>query len=802
MRLIHLINETQWRFHEVTNPNTVPYAILSHVWDYAGDGTPIEPTYQDLLNATDFLSPARHGDKFSKLREFCRIAFKHKYSFVWADMCCIDKTSSTELSEALASMYHWYRCASVCYAYLRDVPTVDFSRSVWFERGWTLQELIAPISLVFLSGKWVIIGSRDSYAPHISSITNIPSPVLTQEKDVHTFSVACRMSWAAKRKTTKPEDRAYSLMGLFGVRLPVLYGDGSYAFIRLQEEILRRIPDPTLFAWGTSLSYKSDILHIFDQPHVSCLPFTTATELHVRNPSPSDPGQRHRYLLAASPDDFCYSGLRLNSKHGHFDSSPITIAPARSLMRGGGPPSVMIDSFNALRMTVPLAALSVDRQTNPQYLLAFLGCENAKGEPLALFLSRGGRGASHGRSSDHAYWIIGGSPADAGGTRSSRTWQGTRGHCRLVALPKQRPPRPYLTTVGTEVWEPELVEPPTGLVVFPLSPPTHDWNAGDPGLTIQARRALRLAHETFEVELSEWCKAKLKGAGIGIEAKDPHTFVLSPCTSVEPGGGRNTDATVTQGSRHTALKIRLGICDNVECSWCRRRDRPPSGLRPLVCSIREYSHGEPGNRVLWQPQDHVGNSGSWRVLNTTAVTTRRFPGTSPFGTRSGAYMSVRLRSRLSQSPSPPEGEKYILEIETSAFDPSQARPDHAQETFYKQLSTNDAYRATVVSDVPGAPSTSTVVTVADPPLALGGPSSHLQVAAPDLPKGGAQPARNGEVPARSGEVLTRNGEVVVPNGKTKVDAWGSHFIASLLEMMVDFTAVSVLVVGWILRVLA
>ncbi|KAI0646589.1 hypothetical protein C8Q79DRAFT_678931 [Trametes meyenii] len=373
LRLIHLINETHWEFLEVDDPGTVTYAILSHVWSRAGcvSGSSPEPTYEDLVNTKDFLSPTQKDPRFYKLREFCKTAWRHKYSFVWADMCCIQKSSSAELSEALTSMYYWYRCADICYAYLEDVQVCPNSKghhpshpenlpsSLWFERGWTLQELIAPRYLVFYSQNWSVIGSKYHLARYISSITRIPPEVLTHEKDVHTFSVASRMSWAAYRRTTRPEDRAYSLMGLFGVQIPVQYGEGSYAFIRLQEEILRRIPDPTLFAWGTALSYDSlptpGVTHIVE----------TNTELHVRNPFPSDSRQRHRYLLAASPDDFQYSGLGPghSPEPEHSDApGPIVIAPQRSQMRGGGPPSAAIDSFHVLPLSCVLGMRECERR--------------------------------------------------------------------------------------------------------------------------------------------------------------------------------------------------------------------------------------------------------------------------------------------------------------------------------------------------------------------------------------------------------------------------------------------------------
>lgn len=148
-------------------------------------------------------------------------------------------------------MFQWYENAEVCYAYLADVPVRGFSESRWFTRGWTLQELIAPMTVVFLDQDWKEIGTKDSLKEAITACTGIPGNILDGD-DLESASVAQRMSWAAKRETTRPEDRAYSLLGLFGVNIPMVYGEGERAFIRLQEEIFRISEDQSLFAWRSS----------------------------------------------------------------------------------------------------------------------------------------------------------------------------------------------------------------------------------------------------------------------------------------------------------------------------------------------------------------------------------------------------------------------------------------------------------------------------------------------------------------------------------------------------------------------
>ncbi|KAF2192813.1 hypothetical protein K469DRAFT_621484 [Zopfia rhizophila CBS 207.26] len=156
-------------------------------------------------------------------------------------------------------MYHWYQEAEVCYAYLADVPrdAIDhltkpadsnFSESRWFTRGWTLQELIAPSTVIFLDREWQEIGTKSSMQEIISETTGISVGILLGD-DIGLASVAQRMSWASKMKTTRVEDLAYCLMGIFGIYMPMLYGEGERAFVRLQEEIMKISDDHSLFAW-------------------------------------------------------------------------------------------------------------------------------------------------------------------------------------------------------------------------------------------------------------------------------------------------------------------------------------------------------------------------------------------------------------------------------------------------------------------------------------------------------------------------------------------------------------------------
>ncbi|KAF2469463.1 uncharacterized protein BDR25DRAFT_167585, partial [Lindgomyces ingoldianus] len=182
--------------------------------------------------------------------------------YIWVDTCCIDKTSSAELQEAINSMYRYYKNASRCIVYLADAmpfgPNITHSgrkhfrnvlaSSRWVTRGWTLQELIAPQSIRFYAQDWTYLCSKVSCMDELSEVTGIPSAIL-EIGDPSQACVAQRMSWASNRSTTRIEDTAYSLMGLFDIQMPMLYGEGEKAFIRLQEEILKTSDDYSIFAW-------------------------------------------------------------------------------------------------------------------------------------------------------------------------------------------------------------------------------------------------------------------------------------------------------------------------------------------------------------------------------------------------------------------------------------------------------------------------------------------------------------------------------------------------------------------------
>ncbi|KAI0424303.1 heterokaryon incompatibility protein-domain-containing protein [Xylaria sp. FL1042] len=244
--------------------NAIPrYAILSHTW-----GTE-EVSFQEWCDKD--LAAGKAG--YKKIFSACQQARADGLQYLWVDTNCIDKKSSAELSEAINSMFAFYGNSDRCYVYLADfhnpntscyTETVKPSQSGepaeprelhgcrWFTRGWTLQELLAPNSVIFFDSKWQKVGEKQNalFCDQLSRITGIDTRHLESRRSIFTASVSERMSWVARRQTTREEDIAYCMLGIFGINMPLLYGEGSRAFLRLQEEIIRVSNDQTIFCWN------------------------------------------------------------------------------------------------------------------------------------------------------------------------------------------------------------------------------------------------------------------------------------------------------------------------------------------------------------------------------------------------------------------------------------------------------------------------------------------------------------------------------------------------------------------------
>ena len=261
---MRLLNTKTLEFRDFLGANIPKYAILSHVWSDE------EVSYDDHL-----LGRGRDVYEYGymKIRNLCRLAREspvghEPLEWAWIDTCCIDKRSSAELTEAINSMYKWYQNAEICFVFLPDVEPIpstepeqkfleeQFLTSKWFTRGWTLQELLAPSQVLFFNTAFEFFGGKctvDDYpslSPSISRATGISSDALDASR-IFEFCIAQKMSWASQRQTSREEDLAYCLLGLFDVNMPLLYGEGfSKAFQRLQLDILARTTDESIFAWN------------------------------------------------------------------------------------------------------------------------------------------------------------------------------------------------------------------------------------------------------------------------------------------------------------------------------------------------------------------------------------------------------------------------------------------------------------------------------------------------------------------------------------------------------------------------
>jgi hypothetical protein len=265
---MRVLNTTTFELHSREQEffKSEGYAILSHRWVGAEVTFDTLPEHLPELKSTE----ARYlaSPQLSKIRGACETARQLGFTWIWIDNCCINKASQTELAESINSMFKWYRDSQMCITYLSDVKFDAASErrdgnspeifqkintvqpSEWFFRGWTLQELLAPKKMNFYDTNWTYMGTKDSLAPEIERITGISSAYLTNAMPFRDACIATKLSWMAGRKTTREEDIAYSMLGIFSVFLDPLYGEGVNAFMRLQQLLQSTINDESLYAWS------------------------------------------------------------------------------------------------------------------------------------------------------------------------------------------------------------------------------------------------------------------------------------------------------------------------------------------------------------------------------------------------------------------------------------------------------------------------------------------------------------------------------------------------------------------------
>ncbi|KAI0116532.1 hypothetical protein GGR51DRAFT_555556 [Nemania sp. FL0031] len=260
---MRLLNTTTFELHsEQGSVHQGPYAILSHRW--IGD---TEITFEQLSTHTEELKTGTRplsSPQLDKIRGACDVARAKGFQWLWMDTCCINKNDTREYAEAINSMFSWYRSAELCITFLSDVqwdgsngPEMfkstekDAGESLWFSRGWTLQELLAPRKLEFYDMDWKCMGNKHDLASVLADITGIDVQYHTGAKHLSEACIAVKMSWMAKRETKYPEDMAYSMIGIFNVHMPFVYGEtGPRAFRRLQEILLSsQSMDESIFAW-------------------------------------------------------------------------------------------------------------------------------------------------------------------------------------------------------------------------------------------------------------------------------------------------------------------------------------------------------------------------------------------------------------------------------------------------------------------------------------------------------------------------------------------------------------------------
>lgn len=377
---MRLLNTTTVQLKKFPAKEIPKYAILSHTWEAD------EVSLQDMSQPDhDVALSGKAG--YEKIKTCCHLAQKDGYDWVWIDTCCIDKTSSSELSEEINSMYQWYKRACVCYAYLADLAAFTSDNTAnksglwesrWFRRGWTLQELIAPEFVEFYAKDWSEIGTKSSLEPWIAEITGINVYVL-RGVSPSVFSIFERMTWAKYRETTREEDMAYCLLGIFQINMPLLYGEGKKAFKRLQYELLQHHDDLTILAWPSYLPEIHEIHDFHDRDNPK-----EGLEVLARQPISFMNGHAHHCntegVIIERPTDFnwkSWTELSYEPLLDHDDSSSSAhdIRYRKSWAQASNtgifdPPSI---TSRGLRITMFVKELP--KRNNDSQLLAWTFCK-------------------------------------------------------------------------------------------------------------------------------------------------------------------------------------------------------------------------------------------------------------------------------------------------------------------------------------------------------------------------------------------------------------------------------------------
>ncbi|KAH9854735.1 heterokaryon incompatibility protein-domain-containing protein [Lenzites betulinus] len=600
-------------FRWIENPATIIYAILSHTWRSEAEGS--EQNYTEVRKLQDDFGPPRilvprdltcpltapgaesflsHPKLSDKIKDACRIAREAGFRLIWIDSCCIDKTSSAELAEAINSMYELYRLSTVCFVYLADVPDngadpsdrarSTFARSRWHKRGWTLQELIAPARVVFLTDAWTFLGTKRGLAATLMQVSRIDIGILTGRTSLESVSVAKRMSWASARETTRVEDEAYSLLGIFGVHLSPIYGEGRNAFLRLQEEIVRTVPDQSIFAWGPSCA-----LRALDQ-----------AECRSEDASSEHPTG----LLASSPREFRETTDIKSVSHTDF----------LSLLSGGSPSLEAHPEVPPLHCVftpqgIRLQVLAIDLAELPQVATAaisipYIGLRNLSMDDYGHCLELG-RACSLAilrctGSNDELIALALFGPASGEQDHNSGVSIATHAKCRpsCPGRPSYRVVR--LTQNAVKTLQAHLSPTPKHVVLlrhsgFPTRrtetlTPIHLW----PFTAEERRRRFDMLH-TFipgppaDFQLAPTCKAELRALG----------FTITPlsCQRVHAGMTVLMNTVLTADSLQEGLVLSQHIQINIVLTRMQERAEGNTGVS---FAVAHFVH-EPAGQDPWKP---------------------------------------------------------------------------------------------------------------------------------------------------------------------------------------------------------
>ncbi|KAF5228717.1 hypothetical protein FANTH_14410 [Fusarium anthophilum] len=584
-----LINTTNLLLESFLEPRNVKYVILSHTWEQD------EVSFQDFGN----LDSARRKSGFSKIEKTCQIARSRGLKYAWVDTCCIDKTSSAELTEAINSMFEWYKQAQVCFAFISDLPSVVAGRPMldwlvggeyrWFSRGWTLQELIAPQRLEFFDSVWQPRGDRFTLRSGISQRSGVDMAVLQNSACLPGIPVGRKMSWASARKTTRVEDMAYCLLGIFNINMPLIYGEGAKAFLRLQEEICRESTDLSLFAWKAKL----------------------------------DPGaskQRFRGILALQPSEFSHCQDVL-AYHDYLD-----------------PNSEYSMTNNGLRMEAKLGLIE-----EPGYILA-LNCVTRTGKDLShpwewlgIFLRKTGSG------------FVRQYPDELFSTSDARIWSGKRS---TVYIRKSLGPEENLQIayeLDSRIYVRYKPANPSYTITDHISAPDALWNP-------QGGYFL-----TMESALPGAAGCVIRPLFTGFKGFDVHYQGVHACSCLLVCGiftnpqGVSHPVTVLYTDKDPSTK---DVFNAIERSRHGRGGTLLDEIRNFVL----YKHAPTGGVLTWRSvcdrKTEISTASNHNLVISLSINTVIIPNTE-VPSKKGSSAQIELGPDIRALPDEPAGSKYM-----------------------------------------------------------------------------------------------------------------------------------------------